>query len=385
MAIRADRGHPTQDETGRRLRDGETGENRAGAPRSAKRPGVKSAGRGSQPIGRRGVDLSERDGQGPAGRDALEAGPGATHQSRPASIPVFVPRLVRGDRPAARRCRSMSGAFRQEQGRDRLCSIGLAQKAADTDAGLGGLSLNRSPETRVVQDCIKHSSKVLRPWAAHGKACQLPPRRDGGQASATDCCRCFGEIAPAKHSRGGLDAPLARRRNSRGRGNALIRKQFRVRAGRPAQEGRNTGGARATPRKWPSLTQPGLAGRSLPGSFLAGRRGRLRLPSAEGGRRSAGLVFRHQLPHFWNEIHWHIDRRVRGALICSFVLGHGFFVALRLVMIEYLLDSAFVPTGWKVLLVHCALLRLRRRARFAFGPSSYAVITKTEFGTGSGT
>lgn len=35
----------------------------------------------------------------------------------------------------------MPGAFDQEQGRGRLCTIGPAQAAADTDAGLGGLSL----------------------------------------------------------------------------------------------------------------------------------------------------------------------------------------------------------------------------------------------------
>ena len=101
--------------------------------------------------------------------------------------------------------------------------------------------------------------------------------------------------------------------------------------------------------------------------------------------RSADLVFCDQLPNFWNEINWHFDRRVSGVLKCSFVLGHGFFVALRFVVIEYLLDPALIPSGWKVFFTHCALLRLRRRARFAFGPSSYAVITKTEFGMGSGT
>lgn len=93
-------------------------------------------------------------------------------------------------------------------------------------------------------------------------------------------------------------------------------------------------------------------------------------------------MFRHQLADMWNEIYWHFNRRVSGALKRGFVLDRGIFVALRLKVIEYLLDPAFVPTGWEVLLAHCAFVRLRRRARFAFGPSSYSVITKTEFGTG---
>ena len=92
--------------------------------------------------------------------------------------------------------------------------------------------------------------------------------------------------------------------------------------------------------------------------------------------RSADLVFCDQLPNFWNEINRHFDRRVSGTLKCSFVFGYGFFVALRFVVIEYLLDPALIPSGWKVFFTHCALLRLRRRARFAFGPSSFAVITK---------
>ena len=72
--------------------------------------------------------------------------------------------------------------------------------------------------------------------------------------------------------------------------------------------------------------------------------------------RSTDLVFRDQFPNFWNEINWHFDRRVSGALKCSFVLGHGFFVTLRFVVIKYLLDPALIPPSWKVFFTHCALL-----------------------------
>ena len=94
---------------------------------------------------------------------------------------------------------------------------------------------------------------------------------------------------------------------------------------------------------------------------------------------------RDQFPNFWNEINRHFDGRVSGAIECSFVLGYSFFVALLFVVIENTLDPVLIPTFWKVFFAHRALLRLRRSALLAFGPSSYAVITKTEFGMGSGT
>ena len=67
----------------------------------------------------------------------------------------------------------------------------------------------------------------------------------------------------------------------------------------------------------------------------------------------------------------------------------SFLVSLRFVMIENPLNSRLTPAGWKFLinflLSHRFFLRLRRIARFAFGPSSYAVMTKIESGIGSGT
>ena len=101
--------------------------------------------------------------------------------------------------------------------------------------------------------------------------------------------------------------------------------------------------------------------------------------------RSTCLVLRDQFANLWNKINRHFEGRMSGGFKCSFVLGYGFFVALRVVVIENPFDSALIPPGWKVFTAHGDLLRLRRSALFALGPSSYAVITKTEFGMGSGT
>ena len=83
--------------------------------------------------------------QAAVGRDDLKAGPGARHPSSPTRIPVVIPRLVRRDGPAARSCRGVLGACRQEQGRGGLCAIGPAQSTSDPDAGLGGLSFRDGP------------------------------------------------------------------------------------------------------------------------------------------------------------------------------------------------------------------------------------------------
>jgi uncharacterized protein YjeT (DUF2065 family) len=77
--------------------------------------------------------------------------------------------------------------------------------------------------------------------------------------------------------------------------------------------------------------------------------------------------------------------RARCTLECRLVLGDCFLVVLCLVVIQDPMAAMLVPTGWKTLVAHDFLLFLRRRAFFAFGQISYAVITKTDSGTGSGT
>ncbi len=54
---------------------------------------------------------------------------------------------------------------------------------------------------------------------------------------------------------------------------------------------------------------------------------------------------------------------------CRFLKQHGFLVGLHLVMLQDAPDSLFVPSRWIMRLSHCFLLRRRRRACLAFGPS----------------
>lgn len=91
-----------------------------------------------------------------------------------------------------------------------------------------------------------------------------------------------------------------------------------------------------------------------------------------------------------HEINWNLHRRVRRCLErClerCLVLSDRLLVALRLVVLKNPSNAGFVPTGRKLALLRQGfLLRRRRSARLALGPSSYAVITNTDSGTGPGT
>ena len=96
-------------------RSGESGQNGPGASGSPQFAGFADSLRGKGDIGRQGVDLSESDRQGAIGRDALQA---AQRQGcgGSARLPIFVPGLVRRERPAARGCRGVSGARCLKQG-----------------------------------------------------------------------------------------------------------------------------------------------------------------------------------------------------------------------------------------------------------------------------
>ena len=120
---------------------------------------TRRTGRGAATLARRGADLSLRYRQAAFGRDAVEAGPGSRHPGGPASIPVLTPRLVRGDGPAARSCRGVLGACRQEQGLGGLRAIGPDQSTSDPDAGLGEVSLRLSLNARVDsgRNCRNHA------------------------------------------------------------------------------------------------------------------------------------------------------------------------------------------------------------------------------------
>ena len=79
---------------------------------------------------------------------------------------------------------------------------------------------------------------------------------------------------------------------------------------------------------------------------------------------------------------WHFDRR---AFRRRLDFRGCFFVALRLVVLQYFSNSTLIPS-WRIFRsIHLIFFRLCRSARFALGPNSYAVITKTKSGTGSGT
>lgn len=78
---------------------------------------------------------------------------------------------------------------------------------------------------------------------------------------------CFGETLPGRLGRT-VGAPAKQSLSQM----FLSIREFCGQAGRPGHEGRNIGGAGATPRKRPSLAQPGLSERPLTGFVLAARR-----------------------------------------------------------------------------------------------------------------
>ena len=88
-----------------------------------------------------------------------------------------------------------------------------------------------------------------------------------GPADLGTVVRCFGEDAAAKHSPCTREARFAPPRNTRGRANALSNRELRIRAGRLAQEGRNTCAAGATPPKTALACANRPFGEVAPGNF----------------------------------------------------------------------------------------------------------------------
>src|SRR5260370_6599899 len=86
----------------------------------------------------------------------------------------------------------------------------------------------------------------------------------------------------------------------------------------------------------------------------------------------------------WCEVRRHLHNDVRVGVESFLILCEGLFVGLILVVLEHPTDTLFVPTWRRSAFVHDRLLSLRQSAHKAFGPRSYAVITKTESGSGSG-
>ena len=83
---------------------------------------------------------------------------------------------------------------------------------------------------------------------------------------------------------------------------------------------------------------------------------------------------------------WNLHDGLIALLKGGFVLRNGFFFRLCLVVIQNSSDASFVPPFRKFGLRCYCFLRLRRRyANSAFPVSSYAVMTNTLPGCGSGT
>jgi hypothetical protein len=85
------------------------------------------------------------------------------------------------------------------------------------------------------------------------------------------------------------------------------------------------------------------------------------------------------------ELLWNLHGGVR-IVIRGFVFRNRLVIGLGLVVSKYAPNAGLVPARREsVLVVHRCLLRRRRSAYLAFGESSYAVITKIELGSASGT
>jgi|GEM_PF-5453326 len=110
-------------------------------------------------------------------------------------------------------------------------------------------------------------------------------------------------------------------------------------------------------------------------------------------RRSVGPVFRplsplrEQFTNGWDQVVRNFHECLGWIFPCGFILRNGFLFCQCLIMIENPFDPMFIPPFWKFALHHYLRppLRLCLYALSGFPFSSYAVITKTLFGSGSGT
>ena len=194
----------------------------------------------------------------------------------------------------------MLGACRREQGRGGLRAIGPAQSTSDPDAGLGGLSLRRClkvgiDSVRVFRDRTRtrtpwrgstaqsltrgliEESALRRP--AVPSRCPFPPK---GAVVWPTWGRSFAVSGkmPQRNTRRACGKPVSHLRETL----AAVPRPCSAESYESRRVGRRrkteTPAGRERPlRKRLSLAQTGLSERSLPGSFLAGRRGAL------GGRR----------------------------------------------------------------------------------------------------
>src|SRR5207249_11228907 len=91
------------------------------------------------------------------------------------------------------------------------------------------------------------------------------------------------------------------------------------------------------------------------------------------GGTSASPPLCNQLTHRRHELDRHVHRSVRRRLVGGLIFRYRFFIGLRFVMLQNAAHALFVPAGGIFRLPHCRLLRRRRSALRALGPSWYAV------------
>lgn len=73
---------------------------------------------------------------------------------------------------------------------------------------------------------------------------------------------------------------------------------------------------------------------------------------------STPLAFGQEFPHSWEKLVWNFHDRMRGVK-SFFILCGGVFIDLGFVVIQYALNSIFIPPGWKRCFAHDRLLILR--------------------------
>src|SRR6266496_3362390 len=93
---------------------------------------------------------------------------------------------------------------------------------------------------------------------------------------------------------------------------------------------------------------------------------------------SIGTPLGDHLPYGRDELDRDLHRGVGRRFVGGLILGDRFLVGLRLVMLQNTPNTLFVPSNRILRLAHRLLLRRRRSALSALGPSWYAVITKIE-------
>jgi len=99
------------------------------------------------------------------------------------------------------------------------------------------------------------------------------------------------------------------------------------------------------------------------------------------------LAFGDELANRRDQFLWNFHNRLSSIFECRFVLGHRLFFRLLFIVREHAANSLLIPASREIALLHLLPFR-RRRRRYGINGlprRSYAVITNTLSGSGSGT